>query len=122
MKWETSCQADESILFVKAEGVMDKPSLLTMVRELVDLINRYGYRRCLIDYGNITAITMTTVDIYYLPRTYAEIGVPRNIKIATIAPKKFHDDFKFSETVDHNMGFQFSRFLERESALNWLRL
>ena len=121
MKWEMSYQPVGNILLLRTEGVLDKDSLLTMVKEASVLMSKHKCSRCLVDHSNITAVTIGTFDIYNMPNVYSEIGLPRTMKVAMVVPGMFRDTFGFLETVAFNVGYSVSVFYDTESASNWLK-
>ncbi len=121
MNWEMHYDESEKIIFIKTNGVLEIKSADVMRSEGVELIKKYNCMRCLLDHRDISKDALATMDIYELPKRYAEIGIPRQFKIALIVPEQLETNLKFYETVCRNNGFFASIFVDYKSALDWLK-
>ena len=121
MKWETSFNEGENILFVKTHGTLDIATCKALIIECLEVIEKQNCRRCLIDSSEIEAQNIGTLDIYSIPKLYVELGVPRDLHIAEVASKKDERDFHFYETVCRNNGYSVSVFFDVKTALQWLK-
>jgi hypothetical protein len=68
-------------------------------------------------------VKVTLADWFYMPRTLAIFKNEEVRAINTailIAPGKQEDEYKFYETVIHNLGMNLKIFLKEEDALEWL--
>lgn len=120
MKWKFSHNTADNILTVKTEGILDIDSANAMRNEGAELIKQHGYLRCLLDHTNVEGITYSTLDIYLMPKRYAELNIPHNFRMAVVVTDKLITDLRFYETVCRNNGYSVSVFFNYEEALAWL--
>jgi hypothetical protein len=121
MKWQMSFNEKENILFVKTLGVLDMETTKALIKECLEVIEQQNCRRCLVDNSEIESLNIGTIDIYSIPKLHAELGVPRNLRIAEVTSKNDERDFDFYETVCRNNGYSVSVYFDVESALQWLK-
>lgn len=121
MKWKIFHNSKDKILVIKTEGVLDIESANAMRNEGAELIKQHGYLRCLLDHSNAKDITLSTLDLYSLPKKYEELNIPRNLRMAVVVSDKLLKDLSFYETVCRNNGYLVSIFFDQESALDWLK-
>ena len=61
-------------------------------------------------------------DWYYLPRKLDIYSKTLNVKTAIlITPGQQEEEYKFFETVTHNLGLSIKIFLQEKDALDWLK-
>ncbi len=121
MKWKISHNSADKILVIKTEGVLDIESANAMRAEGAGLIKQHGYLRCLLDHGDADGITLSTLDIYSLPKKYNGLGIPHNLRMAVVVCDNMRKDLSFYETICRNNGYLVSIFFDQESALTWLK-
>lgn len=121
MEWQMSYDEAEHIIFIETSGVLDIDSATIMRNEGSMLIKKHHCMRCLLDHSNLSGDALATLDIYNLPKRYAELGIPHQFRMALVVPERFATNLKFYETVCRNNGYQASVFFDRPSALAWLK-
>ncbi|MBI5943065.1 MAG: hypothetical protein HY864_01740 [Chloroflexi bacterium] len=121
MNWQFSHDEENKTLILKTEGVLDIESANAMRREGWELIQQHGHLRCLLDHSDAEGVTLSTLDIYNLPKRYAELNIPHNFRMAVVVSSGLLNDMKFFETVCLNNGYFVSVFFDKESALAWLK-
>ncbi len=121
MKWNFSHNATDHILVVSTEGILDLPSANAMRAEGIELIRRHGYLRCLLDHSRAKGITLSTLDIYNLPKRYNELKIPHGFRMAVVVSNAMSKDLNFFETVCRNNGYSVSVFFDQVAALLWLK-
>ena len=121
MEWNMSYNAAEDIIFIETSGVLDIKSANAMRDEGAILIKNHNCMRCLLDHRNLTGEELATMDIYNLPKRYAELGIPRQLRMAVIAHEKLANNMAFYETVCRNNGYLVSLFFDKETALECLK-
>lgn len=121
MKWQMYYDDKYQIIHTKTSGVLEIKAAAIMRGEGIAMAKKHNCNRGLLDHSEITGDELTTMDIYNLPKTYNELGVPRTFRLALVVPKRFMENLKFYETVCHNNGYSISVFFDRETALNWLK-
>jgi hypothetical protein len=120
MEWTISFLSDQQIVIIQTHGVADEASSLEMVKSVSKTMSQYKTMRCLIDHSALSAVSGSTIKIYYRPQELSEMGVPSGIKIAEVVLPAHKEHFGFLETVCRNRGFYFGMFDDRESAIQWL--
>ena len=121
MEWKLSFNEKENILSVKTYGIFDLKTKMELMKECLTAIEKQNCRRCLIDNSEIESTRIGTFEIHSIPSLFTDLGVPRDLRIAEVASKKYAKDFDFLETVCHNIGYSVSAFSDIESALKWLK-
>jgi len=121
MEWKIVFNAGENILSVKTYGVFDLESKIKLIKEFVAEIEKQNCRQCLIDNSEIQSTRIGFMEIYSMPERFAELNMPRHLRIAQVFSEKHIKDFHFLETVSHNRGYWLSVFPDVESALQWLK-
>ncbi|MBK8781389.1 MAG: hypothetical protein IPO22_06215 [Anaerolineales bacterium] len=121
MKWELIHNTIDKILVVKTEGVLDLPSADRMRAEGWKVLKEHKYLRCLLDHSKADGISLSTLEIYDLPKRYKELNIPYNFRMAVVVPNTMQEDMAFFETVCRNNGYSVSVFFDHESALSWLK-
>ncbi len=121
MKWHISHNATDGILVIKTEGVIDLIAATAMRNEGAEQIRKHGYLRCLLDHSQAKEYTLSTLDIYSIPKKYNELGIPHNFRMALVVPEHLREDLDFFETVCRNNGYFASVFFDQASALAWLK-
>jgi len=121
MKWTISHNTADKILVIKTEGVIDVAAANAMRNEGAKLIKQHGYLLCLLDHSLAEGYTLSTLDIYSIPKRYNELGIPRNFRMALVVPEQMRKDLIFYETVCRNNGYFASVFFDQESAITWLK-
>lgn len=121
MKWEFFHNTIDKILVIKTEGMLDLPSANRMRAEGWNVLKEHGYLRCLLDHSKAEGISLSTVDIYSLPKKYKELDIPYNFRMAVVVPNVMREDLAFYETVCKNNAYSVSIFFDHESALSWLK-
>jgi len=121
MKWHISNNTTDGILVIKTEGVIDLVAAQTMRSEGLEQIKIHGYLRCLLDHSDAREYTLSTLDIYSIPKQYAALGIPHNFRMALVVPENLREDLLFYETVCRNNGYMVSVFFDQGSALAWLK-
>jgi hypothetical protein len=120
MEWSISFLPDAHIIVVQTEGIVNESDTLNMAKDVKKAMVQYKASGCLIDHSSIKSVTGSIVKTYYRPEELSGMGVPRNIRIAVVAPQEHKGHFNFLETVCRNRGFDFSLFENRETAIEWL--
>ena len=121
MKWTISHNTTDKILVIKTEGVIDIAAANAMREEGAKQIKQHGYLLCLLDHSQAEGYTLSTLDIYSIPKKYNELGIPRNLRMALVVPEHMRRDLFFYETVCRNNGYFASVFFDHESAIAWLK-
>lgn len=112
---------ENHILIIKTQGRLTLEGANQLRKEGAEEIHKHGYLRCLLDHSELEEYSLSTVDIYNIPKRYAELGIPHNFRLALVVPCHLRDDLNFYETVCRNNGYFASVFFDRESALTWLK-
>jgi hypothetical protein len=121
MKWEFFHNTIDKILVIKTEGVLDLPSADRLRAEAWKVLKEHGYLHCLLDHSNADGSSLSTLDIYDLPKKYKELDIPHNFRMAVVVPDAMREDLAFYETVCRNNAYSVSIFFDQASALNWLK-
>jgi hypothetical protein len=121
MNWDFSHNITDKILVVNTEGILDISSANKMRAEGMELIRQHRYLRCLLDHTKAKGITLSTLEIYNLPKIYNELNVPHGFRMALVVSDTMREDLDFYETVCKNNGYSVSVFFDYVSALNWLK-
>lgn len=121
MPTEVRFLAEENILFLRCAGEVSAEELRTLPWEVAAAARQFGCSCILADAREFTTV-LGTMEIHGRPALYAELGVPRSLKIAVIVPEKgiARDNYGFYETVCHNSGYHVMGFEDLASAKAWL--
>jgi hypothetical protein len=121
--WEVTYQEDHHIVVAKVVGrttILDIPQ---NAEQTVQLLHQHGCNRLLLD-GRDAEISLTTIEIYYLPETYERIHLRPSCRIAILLqnslPSHIRADMQFLEDVFVNGGFKIRVFYDATVALSWL--
>ena len=121
MKWTITYDDVEKMVTLKTEGVFDKQSNLEQRKDLIEAVKKHNPRACLLDHSLITSVEVTALDIFEMPRAYAEAGVAGTFRLAVVGPESFRKTGEFFETVSRNFGYTVSLFGDIDSAKKWLK-
>lgn len=121
MKWEFFHNTIDRILVIKTEGELDLPSADRLRAAGWKVLKEHGYLRCLLDHSKADGSSLSTLDIYDLPKKYKELDIPHSFRMAVVVPDEMRKDLAFYETVCRNNAYSVSIFFDHESALNWLK-
>jgi hypothetical protein len=86
--------------------------------KLVEEIAHCNCHRFLIDHREVK-LSMSTVDLFYLPMVASNIGEPHSSRIA-IVYSTHEDDYRFIENVGRNQGFNVKVFRNMDEGVQWL--
>ncbi len=120
LNWTIAYDENRQILVVKTSGALKIEFADMMRAEALAIIRQKGCVGCLLDHSELEADLLTTLDIYYLPKKYQELGIHRNFKLALVVPSHLAENLRFFETVCRNNGYSVSIFFDHPSALAWL--
>lgn len=121
MNWRFLHNTTDKILILKTDGVLDISSANKMRTEGIELIRQNNYMCCLLDHSQAKGVTLSTLEIYNLPKRYKELNVPHGFRMAVVVSDSMRTDLDFYETVCRNNGYLVSIFFDKESAMNWLK-
>ena len=122
MNWEIEYMEQEGVICIRTTGT------LTDVRQNQRMISdglaegvKHGATRFLIDDRDLT-LKVGTLDIYYMPEAFDNLGVSREYKVAIVLAVATEDvkAFKFYETRAANVGYRHRLFTDLNVALDWL--
>jgi hypothetical protein len=74
-----------------------------------------------LDHSDLSAYTLTSAQIYYLPARYRELGISHKFRMAVVVPAALKADLVFYETVCRNNGYMVSIFFDYDTAMGWLK-
>jgi hypothetical protein len=120
MEWTISFLPETQIVVYKTQGVANGKSSFKMVENIAKTMTEYKAVRCLIDHTSLRSVSSRTEDIYSRPKEIREIGIPPELKIASIVLPSQREYFWFLKTVLRNRNIQYNLFNDRESAIQWL--
>lgn len=121
MNWTITHDLENHILIIKTQGRIDLETATQLRNEGAKEIRQHEYLRCLLDHSELEEYNLSTMDIYNLPKRYAELGIPHDFRMALVVPPHLQNDLNFYETVCRNNGYFASVFFDNESALIWLK-
>jgi hypothetical protein len=122
MNWEIEYMQQEGVVCVRAAGSLtDVRQNQMMISDILAEAKKHGATKFLIDDRNMT-LEIGTVDIYYMPEAFDNLGVSRAYKVAivfSVASKK-DEDFKFYQVRAANLGYKHRLVTDPDAALDWL--
>jgi hypothetical protein len=121
MQWKMLFSEKEKVLSVKTYGIFELTTKTELMKECIVEIEKQNYCWCLIDNNEIESAQIEVFELYSIPKKLAELGAPRNLRIAEVFSEKHRKDFDFLEIVCHNRCYQLSVFSDMELAMQWLR-
>ena len=121
MEWDLSYQPSEEIIYIRTRGTLEINAATQMRNEGAKLIKRHDCKRILLDHTLLDKNALTTMETFDLPKIYDALGISRAIKMALVVTPNMKTKLKFYETVCRNNGYSVMLFLDRESALEWLK-
>jgi hypothetical protein len=120
MEWEITINNEHKYVEIVTKGSADNDSSIKMAKSLSETMRKHRITKALIDHRDITNVSGSVIEVYDRPKLFKIIGVILGIKIAEIINPEHLDHFKFLETVCINQGYRFSKFYEKQKALEWL--
>ena len=109
----------DDLLIVRTKGRDESPEEVEKYgASVIEICKKKGCNKILIDERELK-YNISTVDIYYLAKYYAEI-VPSLVKAALVYNPAFKDDAKFWEDAITNRGLIVRIFTDIEQARQWL--
>ena len=120
MNWTIKINEKDKYAEVDTSGDADKVGSLNMVKDIMTVLSQKKIKRILIDHRNIESVSGDALDVYDRPKEFEKIGIFPGIKVAEVVKPEHEEFFCFLETVFRNRGYQFTVFLEYESAIEWL--
>ena len=122
MPWETKYVPDTATVVVNGSGRLCLNDAKRMAEEAARLLQENKASRVLLDCSN-AHLDVKIVDVFYLPKCYDKVGMPRNARIALILPKTRQPSglYEFYETVCRNQGYMCRLFHSQQSAEQWLQ-
>lgn len=118
MDYELEYDEERHLILGHVHGVFDTAVVRRMAVDLAEMVREHECFRLLNDLRDAT-ITGSTPDIYEMPRTVRDVGVPVRCRRALIVREPV-DDFRFLETTSVNVGQQVRVFTDPDEALEWL--
>ena len=90
-------------------------------KETIALGKKHKTNLVLIDNSKLES-TVSTMEIYEMPRFYDDMDASRKSRIALILPSsgQIREDVKFYETVCRNYGWNIEAFDTEQEAMAWL--
>ena len=122
MNWEIKYMQKEGVVYIKTSGTLtDVNENKKMISEALAEAEKHGATKALLDDRDLT-LKVGTVDIYYMPEAFENLGVTREYKVAMVLADAAKDDegFKFYETRAANLGYNHRLFTDPDTALDWL--
>lgn len=123
MGWDIDFLPEDGILRLTTSGTMDMEQITRMAAEGMAAGAQHGATRFLVDHRNMLP-SLSSEDIFDLPRINAEQGVARTMRVAIVfnpdSPRR--EDFFFYEVRTLSKGASNIRhFTDMNQALDWLR-
>ncbi len=118
MPCEYSYSEPSGVLSVRVWGEVTASTWREQVKKSIEQAQAHSCIRFLIDYRE-SDMKMSLVELFKRPAVYAELGMPREARIALIF-KDGHPDVNFIEAVAQNRFYNVKVFNSPETALSWL--
>jgi len=109
----------EEVLRVRITGTMQQVPSLEFPIQIKGEMEKYGCRKCLIDFRKGEMIFNTTTT-YYRPDQFRELDVSFNNRVAFVV-NTITTDLRFFENVCVNNGYNFFMFDDYKKAKAWLK-
>ncbi len=121
MDWRVEHLSEDRVVLVTTSGAMTLSELLEMAEEALAEMQRQNATRVLIDHRKTTPMLKVS-EIYRLPDKLLAMGLPRDLKVATLYSQESSKkrDFEFYEDVCFNLGMKQVVFVDLDKALRWL--
>jgi hypothetical protein len=118
MPYSAMYDAETECLMCRITGDIDPSLMEAITNEAVSLQKKHGYKRVLHDLREAN-VTLSTLDLYFLPRRIEAAGLGRRVKRALVVSGEAKDA-TFFETASVNLGHQVRIFGDPEQAKHWL--
>lgn len=115
-KVEYRPEGDYVVVWVR--GALHKESAAQMMTEWMVLVREHGCHRVLTDFQE-AVVGETTTGMYEFVGQMEELGIPRDLKMASVATRDAQAH-AFFETVARNQGWHYQLFNDLEAATTWL--
>jgi hypothetical protein len=119
MESDVEHRPQEGVITAAIRGELDNTSCMEAVRRVVELRERTGCLRLLLDCRE-ARVTETTAGIYENPGRILAAGLTRAGRIALVYSRD-REAHVFWETVSRNHGYDARVFRDLDAALDWLR-
>jgi hypothetical protein len=113
-------EPEEGIIRVHLQGRIDDRMLSMATSKLMEEMSHCNCNRFLMDHREVK-LSMSIVDLFYLPMVASKIGVPRSSRIAVVYSTQ-EDDYRFIENVGRNRGFNVRVFTDVDEGIKWLKM
>jgi len=111
-------EPEADIIRVHLQGRIDSRNLKMATSKLVEKMALCNCHRFLIDHREVK-LSMSTVDLFYLPMVASNIGVSHSSRIAVVY-STHESDYRFIENVGRNQGFNVKIFTDMDEGVKWL--
>lgn len=121
MAWHVEYNMELRLVECKVYGTITVDEINEAVEKVITLAGEKATHLILVDDKKLEN-TVETLEIYEMPKFYAELNIDRKMKVALILPDapQLKEDLKFYETVCRNRGWNIASFEERKDAILWL--
>ena len=99
-------------------GSVDINTLNRFGEEAARIVSQQDCRRLLNDLREVE-LHLSTLDIYYLPRTLGKLGFDHRWRRAIVV-SRYTKEFSFYENVCTNLAYPVKVFVDLDEAMNWL--
>ncbi|MEE9553167.1 MAG: hypothetical protein V3W18_02625 [candidate division Zixibacteria bacterium] len=118
MEFKVSYDRDHDCIRITFDGEVVESELQKLASKLIKVSKEHGCRFILNDMRNAT-ISLSTTDIYNLPKQLTDWGIGHDLKRAIVINK--YKDLRFFETVSKNTGQNVQVFTDADEAMHWLK-
>jgi hypothetical protein len=118
MSFTVEYDQENRCLISRLTGPMDTEEMGKYSRAIV-LTGQEHSCKCLLNDMSQAELDLTTIDIFYLPKTLEAAGIDRSWKRAILFAKDF-PSFRFVETRMINEGQLVRIFQDHDAAIEWL--
>jgi hypothetical protein len=109
------------IIRIVTFGTVDRDAVSEMTTAAIAASKQYECKKCLIDHRNIE-LHMRLMDVYDLPRSNSELGVPSDARIALLHADdpETNGHFQYLEDLSVLQKINRHAFTDEQAAINWL--
>jgi hypothetical protein len=121
MPWRIEYDSELGIVRCFYSGEVSAEDFMAGTKETIALGKQNKSNMVLIDDCRLES-TVSTMEIYEMPRFYDDMDASRKSRIALILPPsgQIREDVKFYETVCRNYGWNIEAFDTEQEAIDWL--
>jgi CheY-like chemotaxis protein len=119
--WPAEYLADQHLVVTTLAGTVSDADARNQSEEVIRLLKAHQASLVLVDCREAVSEISYAV-LYWLPRFYEQLGVPRSTRIAVVLPAVPYrvESFQFYALACRNAGYDVRLFASRQAAEDWL--